>query len=148
MKPIISLIAAMSKNRVIGYKGKMPWHLPAELAYFKKLTLGKAVLMGRLTYESIGRPLPNRRNIILTHQQDFQLSGCEIYSSLSQAISAMADQDELMIIGGATLFTQTLPIADILYLTVIDGEFEGDAFFPEWDPTEWQEISRQTFAAD
>jgi dihydrofolate reductase len=137
----ISLVAAMSRHRVIGFGGKMPWHLPAELAYFKKITLAKPVLMGRRTFESIGRALPQRRNLVLSGQRDLQLPGCEMYSALEAALAAVSNDEELMVIGGAELFRQTLPLAQRLYLTFIDYEFPGDAYFPEWDQTQWREIA-------
>ncbi len=145
----ISIVAAMSiDDRVIGKDGQMPWHLPAELAHFKKVTLGHPVLMGRKTFISIGRPLPKRRNLILSHQPDLHLPGCEVYSSLEKALSSVANDEELMVIGGAELFGQTLAIANYMYLTFIDGKFEGDAFFPPWNQNEWQETASETFLKD
>lgn len=145
---MISLIAAMSHHRVIGYRGQMPWHLPAELAYFKKLTLGKPVLMGRRTFCSLGKPLPNRRNLVLTQQPDLHLPGCEIFHSLAAVQAVAATTAELMVIGGATLYEQTLPLAHRLYLTFIDAELDGDTYFPEWDSTQWREVSRTEHAAE
>lgn len=145
---MISIIAAMARQRVIGNQGQMPWHLPAELAYFKKLTLGKPVVMGRRTFNSIGRPLPYRRNLILTQQTDLRLPGCEIYFSLEAALSAVDASEELMVIGGATLYQQTLPLAQRLYLTFIDSDLAGDTVFPEWNAAEWQEVSSYSHPAD
>jgi dihydrofolate reductase len=145
---MISLIAAMGKHRVIGSQGRMPWHLPAELAYFKTLTLGKPVLMGRRTFTSIGRPLPNRRNMVLTQQTGLALPGCEIYHSLESALAAVAPEEELMVIGGAELFRQTLPLAQRLYLTFIECELPGDTYFPDWDPSSWREVQNSFHPAD
>lgn len=145
---IISLVAAMAHHRVIGFAGQMPWHLPAELAHFKKITLGKTVLMGRRTFISIGRPLPQRRNLILTRQTDLHLPGCEIYFSLEAALAAAAADAELMVIGGAELFQQTLPQAQRLYLTFIDCEMPGDTYFPAWDPAQWRESHSVSHPAD
>jgi dihydrofolate reductase len=136
---MISLIAAMSNNRVIGQAGQMPWRLPAELAYFKKITLHKPVLMGKRTFASIGQALPKRRNLVLTRQADFFAPNCEIFSALAQALAAVPADQELMIIGGGELYRQTLPLAERLYLTFIDCELPGDTFFPQWDPAAWRE---------
>lgn len=139
---LISLVAAMSHDRVIGFNGSMPWRLPAELAYFKKITLGKPILMGRRTFTSIGKALSGRRNLVLSRQKNIQLPGCEAFSSLEDALKACHDSEELMIIGGAELFKQTLPMADRLYLSFIDFKFPGDAFFPAWRESEWREMER------
>jgi dihydrofolate reductase len=143
----ISLIAAMTKNRVIGRSGGMPWHLPADLIYFKKTTLGKPVIMGRKTFESIGRPLPKRRNIVIS-RQSLTLPGCEVFHSIEAAIDAVDGADEAMIIGGGHLYQQALPMAQRLYLTLIDVELEGDTFFPLWLPDQWQVVSKSQHAAD
>ena len=145
---MISLIAAMSSNRVIGHSGQMPWRLPAELAYFKKITLHKTVLMGKRTFASIGQALPKRRNLVLTTQADFSAPNCEIFSSLAQALAAVPADQELMIIGGGELYRQTLPLAARLYLTFIDCELPGDTFFPQWDPAEWRETHSTPYPAD
>jgi dihydrofolate reductase len=137
---LISLIAAMAHDRVIGYSGRMPWHLPAELAHFKKITLGKPVLMGHVTFLSIGKPLPGRRNLVLSRQKNLRIAGCEVYASLEEALKALINVEELMVIGGAKLFEQTLPLADRLYLSFIDCDLPGDTFFPRWKDSEWREI--------
>lgn len=137
----ITLIAAMDRNRTIGKGNAMPWRLPAEMAYFKANTLGKNVLMGRKTFDSLGgKPLPNRRNIVLTRQEGLEIEGCEIVRSVEDAISLYAKDDEqLMIIGGTEIYEQFLPYADVILLTEVDAEIEGgDAKFPEFDPEEWQ----------
>jgi len=142
---VISMITAMTPERVIGRDNQLPWHLPADLQHFKKHTLNKSILMGRRTYESIGKPLPNRHNIILTKQTDFHADDCDIVNSLEHAIdSAKMNADnqhnELMVIGGAQLYQLCLPYAKRLYLTIIHGEFSGDAFFPEHNLDEWQQM--------
>jgi dihydrofolate reductase len=145
---MISLIAAMAKHNVIGYEGQMPWRLPAELAHFKKITLGKTVLMGRRTFQSIGRPLPNRRNLVLTQQTGLRLPGCEIYNDWKAALAAVRPDEELMVMGGATLYEQALPFAQRLYLTFIDCDLPGDTWFPDWNPAEWRETRSFFHAAD
>lgn len=145
---IISIIAALSTNYVIGKNNQLPWHLPADLAHFKALTLGKSILMGRKTYESIGRPLPGRRNIVISRQLDFQAAGCEVVHSLDEALTLAGSAEEVMVIGGTQLFEEALPSADRLYLTWVHGEVEGDSYFPSLDLNEWQETSREERAPD
>ncbi len=144
----LSLIAALADNYVIGKQNQLPWHLPADLKHFKELTWGKPILMGRKTYESIGKPLPGRRNIIITRDNEFRAEGCEILHTLEDALALTQEVPELMIIGGAELFAQTLPKADRLYLTLIHYPFDGDSFFPHWNPKEWQETARVDLAAN
>jgi dihydrofolate reductase len=143
----VSIIAAIAKNNVIGCKGKLPWDMPADLAHFKELTLDKTVIMGRQTYESIGKPLPQRKNIIVTRNLNFKVAGCQIVCSLEEAI-AKNQNDELMIIGGADLYQQALPLANNLYLTFIDAEVNGDTFFPQIDWKKWQEVAKEKHLAD
>jgi dihydrofolate reductase len=143
---LISIIAAMDKNRLIGDNNQLPWHLPADLAHFKAITLGKPVIMGRRTFHSIGKPLPGRRNIVIS-KQSLDLVDVEVFHSLTTAMQALQTQKEIMIIGGAMIFEQTLPLANKIYLTIIDHEFSGDAFFPQL-PNEWQEIAREHHAPD
>ena len=147
-KPIISLIAAMAKNRVIGKNNQMPWHLPADLAHFKKLTLGKPVIMGRKTYESIGRPLPGRKNIVVTRSSDFEADGISTVSNLESAISEAGNVEEVIIMGGGNIYQQMLSKAQRLYLTFIDFEIEGDTQFPDFETLNWRETSRETRDAD
>ncbi len=136
----LALIAARARNGVIGLDNRMPWHLPEDLAYFKRVTLGKPVVMGRKTFESIGRPLPGRLNIVVTRNPDWQAVGVQVAHSLDAALAlaAAAAPEEIMLIGGAELYRQALPQADVLYLTEIDAEFAGDAFFPEVDLARWR----------
>lgn len=145
---MISLIVAMAHNRVIGKNNGMPWHLPADLKHFKKITSGKPVIMGRKTFESIGKALPNRRNIVISRNAAYQAPDCEVVTSLSAALALVADANEICIIGGAQIFQEALPMADRLYLTFIDLKIEGDTFFPEWNHIHWRELFHDTHPAD
>ena len=148
-KPLLSLIWAMDENRLIGNNNQLPWHLPADLAFFKRTTIGKPIIMGRKTFDSIGRPLPGRQNIIITRDKTFTAKGCDIANSVDQALSLVADQtEEAMLIGGASLYLQTLDQADVLYLTQIQHAFTGDTWFPAIDMTQWSEVYRENFEAD
>lgn len=144
----ISLIVALAENHVIGANNRLLWRLPAELQYFKKTTMGKPIIMGRKTHESIGRALPGRRNIVISRQADFQAEGCDVVDSLDAALALVKDCEEVMIIGGAQIYQQALPLADRLYLTWVHHAFEGDTFFPTWSSEQWREISREQRAAD
>jgi dihydrofolate reductase len=144
---MISLIAAMSTNHVIGVNNQLPWHLPADFKHFKQLTLNKPIIMGRKTFESIGRPLPKRRNIIISRQEDYHADGCDVFTSIEAALEATQDEPEVMIIGGATLYEQTLPFADRLYLTIVDITLEGDAYFPKWS-NNWNIIDEVEHSRD
>jgi len=141
------LILAMDRNRLIGRKNTLPWHLPADLAHFKRLTMGKPILMGRKTWESIGRPLPGRHSIVLTSQPDYVAEGATVVHSLEEAMAAAGEVPEIMVIGGTRLFEQVLDRADRIELTLIDHVFEGDTWFPELGP-EWREVAREEHAAD
>ncbi|MBV9576155.1 MAG: dihydrofolate reductase [Gammaproteobacteria bacterium] len=147
---MISVIVAIGENRVIGKNNQLPWHLPADLKRFKELTTGHAILMGRKTYESIGRALPNRSNIIISRNPQLMANGCIVVSSLQEAIQkAISEKNgEIFIIGGSEIYRQSLPYADRLYLTIVHHHFEGDAFFPELDESKWQEIERTDLPAD
>jgi dihydrofolate reductase len=144
----ISLIVAMAKNRVIGADNRLPWHLSADLKRFRKITLGKPVLMGRKTFESIGRPLPGRKNLVLTRTPHFEAPGCLVVHSIAEAIREAGDAPELMVIGGASLYAECLPSADTLYLTLIDQTFAGDTFFPPIRDEDWLECERQEVTDD
>ncbi|WP_434131507.1 dihydrofolate reductase [Methylocaldum sp. GT1BB] len=137
----ISLIVAMGENRVIGADNRMPWHLSADLKRFRKITMGKPLIMGRKTHKSIGRPLPGRKNIVLTSNREYAAPGCVVVHTLAEALSE-ADADEVMVIGGSSLYEELLAKADRLYLTLIHREFAGDTFFPEFEWKEWSEIER------
>lgn len=143
----ISLIVAMDRNRLIGAGNRLPWHLPADLAHFKRITLGKPIVMGRRTWESIGRPLPGRHNIVVTRGQG-EFPGATRVASPEAAIAAAGEVDELMVIGGSQLYEAFLPLAERIYLTRVDAEFEGDAWFPELDPREWLEVACEPHEAD
>jgi dihydrofolate reductase len=144
----LSLIAAVSRNNVIGKDNKMPWHLPADLQFFKTTTLGKPIIMGRKTWESLGRILPGRRHIVVTRNKDYTAEGVEIIHSTDAALKQASNVDEAVIIGGAHLYEEMLPLTDRLYLTEIDAEFEGDTFFPEWNKEEWEVVSSDAHPAD
>lgn len=140
--PRISLIAAMAKNRVIGVNNTLPWRLPEDLQHFKALTLGHHILMGRKTFESIGRPLPGRTTVIITRNAFAAPLGCVVADSIQSAIDACAGDGEIFFVGGAQLYEQALPLADRLYLTEIQADFAGDAWFPEFDRSAWMEVRR------
>lgn len=138
---MISLMVAHDPNRVIGLNNDLPWHIPEDLAYFKETTMGKAMVMGRKTYESIGRPLPGRESIVITRNKDFTAEGVVVVHDIEEAIKQAKEYaEEVMIIGGAEIFRMTLDIADRLYITLIKNEYEGDTFFPSYGP-EWKLIS-------
>lgn len=148
-KPIVSLIAAMARNRVIGRDNKLPWHLPADLARFKSLTMGKPMIMGRKTWESLPGLLPGRPHIVVSRDPGYIAEGAQVAHSLTQAIQLAGELgDEVMIIGGANLYGQALELADQLYLTLVDAEVEGDAFFPAFDPSVWRQVSCEEHAPD
>lgn len=144
----IAIVVAMADNRVIGRDNRLPWHLPADLRHFKQLTLGKPVLMGRKTHESIGRPLPDRTNIVVTRDRSYTAPGCIVAHSLERALQAAGGCAEVMVIGGMELYRQLLPRADCIYLTLVHAAFEGDAFFPELDAGEWREVERADWMPD
>lgn len=144
----ISLIVAMASNRAIGLNNKMPWHLSADLKKFKQITMGSPILMGRKTYESIGRPLPGRTNIIISRNTEYQQEGCLVFNDVNAAIKVCSLEDEVFVIGGAAFYETMLPKADVLYITQINKAFEGDTFFPIIDENEWKETDRQDINDD
>ena len=149
----IALIAAMARNRVIGRDNTLPWRLPADMRRFRELTSGHPVLMGRRTFESLGRPLPQRTNIVLTSDHSYSPAGCLVAYSLEQALAiatahVASDKPEIFVIGGENLYAQTLPCADRLYLTQVEALIEGDAWFPEFECEAWQVVARETRIAD
>lgn len=149
--PKLAIICAMSRNRVIGLNNQLPWHLPADLQFFKRTTLGKPIIMGRKTYDSIGRPLPGRSNIVVTRQPDFHVDGLYVANSLEEAMEIakqLTQEDEYFVIGGAELYSQALPLAERLYLTEVDTDVEGDAFFPEINHKSWQIVTEQFHPVD
>ena len=140
---MISLIAAVSKNDVIGKNNSLPWHIPEDFAYFKKMTLGKTILMGRRTFESLGKPLPNRKHLVITRQPEYKVpDGVEVYHTIDDALAAHPGED-IMVIGGGDIYRQTIDRADTLYITHIDELYPGDTTFPEIDPTKWKETWRE-----
>jgi dihydrofolate reductase len=140
---ILSIIAAMDENRVIGREGQMPWDLPADRKRFHSHTRGHPIILGRKTFEGIGRPLSNRKNIVLTRQKDYRAEGCVIVHDLESAFVACAGADEAFICGGEEVFRETITLVDRIYLTLVHEEFEGDAFFPEI-PSSFEEAGRRT----
>jgi dihydrofolate reductase len=146
--PILCLVAAIAENGVIGLDNRLPWHLPADLAHFKQLTLDKTILMGRRTWESLPGLLPRRRHIVLSRDPSFRPEGCLIADSLDAAIEAAGPVPELMIVGGAALYAEALPRAGCLYLTLVHARIEGDTRFPTWDAGDWREVSRVERPAD
>ena len=146
---MIALVVAMAENRVIGKNNQLVWRLPADLKFFKNLTTGHPIIMGRKTFESIGKPLPNRTNIVITRQQDFEAEGCLVAHSLNEALMLAQQLDsEIFIIGGAEIYKQAMFLADTIYLTEVHHTFEGDTFFPEIDSVLWEETSRDEHSSD
>jgi len=145
---ILSLVVAMAENRVIGRDGDLPWRLPEDLKHFKRVTLGKPVIMGRKTWDSLYvKPLPGRRNIVVSRNPDFTAEGAETAGSIDDALACVAGEEEAMVIGGAALFEAALPTAQRFHLTEVHAEIEGDTVFPEFDRGAWREVSRETHPA-
>lgn len=144
---IISMIAAMAQDRVIGIDNQMPWHLPADFAWFKRCTMGKPVVMGRKTYDSIGRPLPGRQNIVISRDPSLVIEGVTTVTSIDEALKAAGSVEEVMIIGGGTIYEACLPRANKLYVTHIEAEIQGDTQFPAWDD-EFKETYSEAYSAD
>lgn len=140
----------MNSKRVIGVDNKLPWHLPADLQYFKATTLGKPVVMGRLTWESLGRPLPGRQNIVISRNAEYQAEGADVVCSLDAAISLANEQfpDEIMVIGGGQLYREALPLASAVYLTEVDNDLDGDTTFPDLDSSTWSKTFRESHLKD
>ena len=144
----VSLIAAVAENGIIGRNNALPWHLPADLKHFRRLTTGHPIITGRRNYESIGRPLPDRTNIVLTHRRGYVAPGCVVVHSLADAFAAARGASEAFVMGGAEIYTQTLPHAGRLYLTHVHAEIDGDTRFPEVDWAQWREVERERHEAD
>jgi dihydrofolate reductase len=144
----LSLIVAMAENRAIGKDNALPWRLPADLRRFRRLTTGHPVIMGRRSYESIGRPLPERTNIVVTRHPEYQADGCLIAHTLEQALSLAQGAREIFVIGGAEIYAQTLERADKIYLTLVHAEVPGDTFFPTFDMSAWRETEREAHTVD
>ena len=144
---MISLIVAASTNDVIGRNGELPWRLSADLQRFKQITMGKPIVMGRKTWESVGRPLPGRQNIVVTRNPDYRAEGCDVVASLQAAVR-VAKGEEVMVIGGGELYRQAMPHADRMVLTRVDCEPAADTWFPAWDPADWTEVSAREETPD
>ena len=150
----LAIIVAQAENRVIGINNKLPWHLPEDLRYFKQVTMSKPIIMGRKTYESIGRPLPGRTNIVISRQEGYAPEGVKVVPSLEAAIElaesicVIDGAEEAMVIGGAQIYAEALDKAQRLYLTEVDADINGDAWFPDFDRSAWQEVGREDFAAE
>lgn len=154
----LSLIVALAQNHVIGIDNKLPWYLPNDLKYFKQVTMGKTIIMGRKTYESIGKPLPGRTNIIITRQADYRppnandsvrvVASLEAAKELAASLALINGQNEALIIGGAEIYTQALPLVDRMYLTEVHADVGGDAYFPAFDRSQWQAVAREDFSAE
>ncbi len=147
-QPLLCLVVAVADNGVIGHGNALPWHLPADLAHFRRLTLDKTILMGRRTWESLPGPLPRRRHLVLTWDPAFRAAGAIPVGSLAQAIAAAMGEAQLMIVGGASVYAQTLPQADRLYLTRVHARPAGDTRFPAWTPAAWEEVASRSHSAD
>ncbi len=145
---IISIIVAMDKKGVIGLDGDLPWHLSSDLKHFKAITMGKPLIMGRKTHESIGRPLPGRKNIVLTHANEFEAKGCMVVHSLEDAFEIAGDVGEVMIMGGAGIYAEALSHANRIYLTEVHADVNGDVYFPGFDMGDWVEVEREDHSAD
>lgn len=150
MKPIanLSIIAALSDNRMIGRDNKLPWHLPADLAHFKRITMGKPIIMGRKTWESLPGLLPHRTHVVVTRDRDYVAEGASVVHSIAEAVGLVADVDELFVVGGANIYAQTLPLASTMYLTQVHQTIDGDTRFPDYEAGEWREMSRQRYSSD
>ena len=144
---IVTIVVAISENHVIGKDNKLLWYLPADLKHFKDITTGHSIIMGRKTYESVGKPLPKRRNIIITRQA-ISIEGCEVVSSIEAALELCKGEPEVFIVGGAEIYRQSINLTDRIYLTIVHQSFEGDSFFPEIDPKQWKEVSREDHQPD
>ena len=145
---MISIIVAAAENGVIGVQGELPWRLSDDLRRFKRLTMGKPIVMGRKTWDSIGRPLPGRQNIVITRQADFAAPGCDVVASPDAALAVAGDADEVMVIGGSQVYASFLPDAACVYLTRVHAEIEGDAYFPALDTAEWELVDEERHPAD
>jgi dihydrofolate reductase len=148
MKPLVSIVVATDERNAIGHQGGLPWRLPDDLKRFKALTLGKPIVMGRRTWDSIGRPLPGRHNIVVTRRPGLAFAGVTVVASLEGALAAAGDVPEACIIGGAEIYRLALPMTDLLHLTRVHATVEADTFFPPIDPGQWDEVSREDHAAD
>jgi dihydrofolate reductase len=145
---MLSLCVAIDENGLIGSNNALPWHLPADLKHFRKITMGKPIIMGRKTYESIGHALPGRLNIVLTNNINFSLDNCTVMHTIKEVLSFSKDYDESVVIGGAKLYESLLPQVQRMYITRIDAKFVGDTYFPHYQSTEWRQVKTQTYSTD
>ncbi|ADJ27303.1 dihydrofolate reductase [Nitrosococcus watsonii] len=145
---VIAFIVAMDEHRLIGANRRLPWHLPADLKYFRRMTMGRPMLMGRSTHEAIGRPLPRRHNIVVTHNSGYKAPGCTVVHTVEAGLQAAGEAEEIMVIGGASLYQQLLPQAQRIYLTLVGGHFQGDTWFPVFDSGAWVEVWREDHNPD
>lgn len=145
---MLSLCVAMDENRLIGSNNALPWHLPADLKHFRNITMGKVIIMGRKTYESIGHALPGRLNIVLTYNRNFTLENCTVMHTIKEVLSFSKDYDESVLIGGAKIYESFLPQIQRMYITRIHAKFVGDTYFPDYKSNQWREIEKQTYLAD
>jgi len=145
---IVSIIVALAEDHGIGKDNQLLWHLPADLKFFKNTTTGHTIIMGRKTYDSIGRPLPNRRNIVITRNAALEIAGAEVLTSLTEAIALCREEEEVFVIGGAELYKHALPLANRLYVTQVQGSYEADTFFPEFSEQDWLETHREAHLPD
>ncbi len=143
---MISIIVAVARGGVIGCKGVMPWHIPEDLRMFKRVTSGHPVVMGRRTFESLGRPLPNRTNVVITRNRSWNAEGVRVAGSLEDVVAMFTPEEEVFVIGGGEIYREAMPLADRLYLTRIDAAYEGDTFFPDWNEADWQLVSSEFHA--
>ncbi|WP_295769075.1 dihydrofolate reductase [uncultured Mucilaginibacter sp.] len=143
----INIVVAIATNNAIGKDNELLWHLPNDLKHFRQLTTGHSIIMGRKTYDSVGKPLPKRRNIIVT-RQEINIEGCEVVHSIDEALALCKNEPEVDIIGGAEIYTQTLPLVNRIYLTIVHQDFNADAYFPQLNKNEWKETARENFEAD
>ena len=144
---IVSMVVAIAENNAIGKNNQLLWYLPADLKHFRVITTGHTVIMGRKTYDSVGKPLPNRRNIIIT-RQDMTIEGCEVVKSIEEALALSSSEEEVFIVGGAEIYKQSMHLTDRIYLTIVHQKFDGDSFFPEIEDAEWQETERADYEPD
>ena len=144
---IVSDVVAISENHIIGKDNKLLWYLPNDLRHFKEITSGHTIIMGRKTYESVGKPLPKRRNIIIT-RQDITIEGCEVVNSIEAALALCAGEEEVFIVGGAEIYKLAMHLTNRIYLTIVHKQFDGDSFFPEINKQEWKEVSREDYQPD
>lgn len=147
-RPRISQVVAMAENRVIGRDNALPWHLPADLAHFKRVTLGKPIIMGRKAHEAIGRPLPGRHNIVMTRNRAYRAEGCTVVHSVEEAVAAAGPVEEIAVIGGEEIYRQFLPWTDLIHLTIVHAAIEGDTWFPNIDEAGWRTVESQERPAD